>query len=160
MKAVIQRAREASVTVQGDVIGKINIGMIVYFSVEANDTLDMIAPFLDKLVKLRIFEDENKKMNLGIDKLGSEILFISQFTIASNLDRGNRPDFATCKAAHEAEEFYQEAIRILKEWGYKVECGKFGAEMIVKYINDGPATFVLDSDKLARFRKKKNYEIC
>ncbi len=155
MKAVIQRVRNASVKVDGTIKGEINHGMLVYFSVEADDTFDMIEPFLDKLVHLRIFEDENEKMNLSLDKIGGEILFISQFTLAANLDRGNRPDFANAKAPGEAERFYEEGIRILKGWGYPVSSGVFGAHMQVEYMNDGPVTFILDSKNLARFRKKR-----
>lgn len=155
MKSVIQRVRNASVKVDGTIKGEINHGMLVYFSVEADDTFDMIEPFLDKLVHLRIFEDENEKMNLSLDKIGGEILFISQFTLAANLDRGNRPDFANAKAPGEAERFYEEGIRILKGWGYSVSSGVFGAHMQVEYMNDGPVTFILDSENLARFRKKR-----
>ena len=94
MKAVIQRVRDAFVSVDGEVKGSIDHGLLVYYSVESSDTFEMISPFLDKLVRLRIFEDESDKMNLSLDKISKEILFISQFTLAANLDRGNRPDFA------------------------------------------------------------------
>lgn len=155
MKAVIQRVRRASVSVDGNVTGEIDHGMLVYFSVEGSDTSDMIVPFLDKLTHLRIFEDENGKMNLSLEKVGSKILFISQFTLAANLDRGNRPDFANAKSAEEAKKFYESAIDVLRSWGYEVQTGVFGAHMHVTYDNDGPVTFILDSKDLARFRKKQ-----
>ena len=154
MKAVIQRVRNASVKVSGLVRGEIKHGLLVYFSVEESDTFDMTEPFLDKLVHLRIFEDENGKMNLSLDKISKEILFISQFTLAANLARGNRPDFANAKNPKEAEEFYQEGIKILEKWGYDVSCGVFGAHMEVEYMNDGPVTFILDSKDLPRFKGK------
>lgn len=154
MKAVIQRVKNAFVSVDGEVKGAIAHGLLVYYSVESTDTFEMISPFLDKLVHLRIFEDESDKMNLSLDKISKEILFISQFTLAANLDRGNRPDFANAMAPQEALRFYQEAIKILKDWGYTVSCGVFGAHMQVSYINDGPVTFILDSKDLARFRKR------
>ncbi len=155
MIAVIQRVRDASVSVSGTEKGRISHGMLVYYSVEADDSIDMIEPFLDKLIKLRIFEDENGKMNLDLSKVGGEILFISQFTIAANLDRGNRPDFANAKNPEEAEAFYARALSILRGWGIRTECGVFGAHMMVSYTNDGPVTFVLDSSKLGRFRKNR-----
>lgn len=154
MKAVIQRVRDASVSVEGKLKGEIKHGLLVYYSVEEKDTFDMIEPFLDKLVHLRIFEDEEGKMNLSLDNVSKEILFVSQFTLAANLARGNRPDFANAKKPEEAERFYTEGVRILKSWGYNVSCGVFGAHMQVRYMNDGPVTFILDSENLPRFRKK------
>lgn len=148
MKAVIQRVKDASVTVDGVVTGKISNGLLVYFGVGKEDEEWMVKPFLEKLVKLRIFEDENGKMNLSVDKFGSEILFVSQFTLYGDCVHGNRPGFDPAMDPETAERFYEKGKTILKEMGYKTECGVFGAHMEVRYMNDGPITFILDSRDL------------
>ena len=154
MKAVIQRAVDASITVEGKVVGAIDHGMLVYFGVEDTDTEDMIEPFLEKMTKLRIFEDENGKMNLSLDKVGGSILFISQFTLAGELMRGNRPGFDHAMEPVTAEKFYQKGASYLKSLGYNTEMGVFGADMKVRYMNDGPVTFILDSRDFKIFQKK------
>ena len=154
MRAVIQRVKDTKLSVDGKLVSEIPYGLAVYLGVGAGDTAEKCAPMAKKIAQLRIFEDESDKMNLNLDKISKEILFISQFTLAANLDRGNRPDFANAMAPQEALRFYQEAIKILKDWGYTVSCGVFGAHMQVSYINDGPVTFILDSKDLARFRKR------
>ncbi len=145
MKAVIQRVRDASVSVDGKVTGKIGHGLLVYFGLGVEDEEWMLRPFLEKLVKLRIFEDENDKMNLSVDKFGSEILFISQFTLYGDCVHGNRPGFDAAMNPVRAEQYYEKGIEILRELGYRTECGVFGAHMEVRYMNDGPVTFILDS---------------
>ena len=145
MKAVIQRVRDASVTVDGEVTGAISHGLLVYFGVGKEDEEWMVRPFLEKLVKLRIFEDENGKMNLSVDKFGSEILFVSQFTLYGDCVHGNRPGFDAAMDPVTAERFYEKGKTILKEMGYRTESGVFGAHMEVRYLNDGPITFILDS---------------
>lgn len=154
MKAVIQRVRDASVSVDGAIAGQIEKGMLVYFGVDESDDISMLQPFLEKLVRLRIFEDENGKMNLSLDKDSMGILFISQFTLAADLSRGNRPDFAHAMNPSVAEKIYAEGISILKNMGYNVQCGVFGAHMVVSYSNLGPVTFILDSRDMKCFQKK------
>ncbi len=147
MKAVIQTVRNASVTVDGSVTGQIDEGMLVYFGVEKSDTEKMLIPFLDKLLKLRIFKDENGKTNLDIASSGGKLLFISQFTLAANIYRGNRPSFDSAMSPDRAKEFYERAIIYLRSRELIVETGVFGAHMLVSYVNEGPETFVLESDK-------------
>ncbi len=154
MKAVIQRVRDASVSVDGIVKGQIEKGMLVYFGVEESDDASMLQPFLEKLVRLRIFEDDQGKMNLSLDKDHMGILFISQFTLAADLCRGNRPDFAHAMNPSTAEKMYDDGISILKNMGYNVQCGVFGAHMVVSYSNMGPVTFILNSRDMKCFQKK------
>lgn len=155
MRAVIQRVRDAYVSVDGTVAGSIDEGMLVYFGVEEGDDESMAEPFLEKLVRLRIFEDGNGKMNLSIDKEHMGILFISQFTLAADLSRGNRPDFANAMEPGTAKRIYEKGISILSSMGYNVQCGVFGAHMEVGYRNMGPVTFILDSRDLGCFRKNR-----
>ncbi|MCR5731753.1 MAG: D-tyrosyl-tRNA(Tyr) deacylase [Sphaerochaetaceae bacterium] len=147
MKAVIQTVKNASVSVNGMVTGSIDEGMLCYFGVEKHDTEDMLIPFLEKLLKLRIFKDENGKTNLDLASSGGKLLFISQFTLASNIYRGNRPSFDSAMTPDRAKEFYENAIIFLRSRELIVETGVFGAHMQVSYVNDGPETFVLESDK-------------
>lgn len=148
MLAVIQTVRDASVTVEGEVVGNIEEGMLVYFGVEKNDRKEELKPFLEKLVRLRIFKDENGKMNLSLASSGGRILFVSQFTLAGDIYKGNRPGFDNAAPAPVAKEFYEEALRILAQMGYSVSSGCFGEHMMVSYVNDGPETFILDSKRL------------
>ena len=148
MIAVIQSVEEASVTVDGLVSGAIDKGMLVYFGVQKDDEEKDLDKFLEKLVKLRIFKDENEKMNLSVDKIGGKILFVSQFTLASDIYKGNRPGFETASSPDKAKELYEKAVEKLEKLGYSVQCGVFGAHMKVRYVNDGPETFILESDRL------------
>lgn len=148
MLAVIQTVRDASVTVEGELAGSIEDGMLVYFGVEKDDRMEDLKPFLEKLVKLRIFKDEKGKMNLSLASAGGRILFVSQFTLAGDIYKGNRPGFESAAPAPVAQEFYEEALRMLAQMGYSVSSGRFGEHMLVRYVNDGPETFILDSKRL------------
>ena len=150
MKAVIQTVRNASVMVDDKITGAIDEGMLCYFGVEKNDTEDMLIPFLEKLLKLRIFKDENGKTNLDLASSGGKLLFISQFTLASNVYRGNRPSFDSAMSPEEAKNFYDKAVIYLRSRELVVETGIFGAHMLVSYVNEGPETFVLESDKFLK----------
>lgn len=150
MKAVIQTVRNASVMVDDKITGAIDEGMLCYFGVEKNDTEDMLIPFLEKLLKLRIFKDENGKTNLDLASSGGKLLFISQFTLASNVYRGNRPSFDSAMSPEKAKNFYDKAVIYLRSRELVVETGIFGAHMLVSYVNDGPETFVLESDKFLK----------
>lgn len=145
MKAVVQRVKDASCTVDGIVTGHIDSGLLVYFGVEKSDKEEHIKPFLEKILKLRIFIDENDKMNLSLLDTDRAILFISQFTLAADIYRGNRPSFDSAEAPDIANCFYEKGIAILKEMGINVQRGVFGAHMDIKYHNDGPITFLVDS---------------
>lgn len=156
MKAVIQRVKDASCSVDGRVTGAIDSGLLVYFGVDKGDEEWMLKPFLEKLVKLRIFLDENDKMNLSILDGNRAILFISQFTLSSDVYKGNRPSFDSAEEPEKARHLYEKGIEILKSFGLDVQIGAFGEHMEVRYLNDGPITFVLDSDKIKSISSKKS----
>lgn len=146
MKTVLQRVSQASVTVDGQVIGQIGPGILVLFGVEKNDDDVKLDYHLGKLLRLRIFADENDKMNRSIQDIGGELLIVSQFTLAGDCKKGNRPGFDNAKAPAEAERMYNLFVEKLRqESGLKVETGAFGAMMQVALINDGPVTFLLEN---------------
>ena len=145
MKAVIQRVKNASCTVEGTVTGAIDSGLLVYFGVDKGEDTSVLQRFLEKIVRLRCFEDDNGKMNLSIMDKGASILFISQFTLSADVYHGNRPSFDSAEEPEKAKSVYEKGIAILKNLGINVQCGIFGAHMEISYINDGPVTFVLDS---------------
>lgn len=145
MKAVIQRVKNASCTVDGTVTGAIDSGLLVYFGVDKGEDTSVLQRFLEKIVRLRCFEDDNGKMNLSIMDKGASILFISQFTLSADVYHGNRPSFDSAEEPEKAKSVYEKGIAILKNLGINVQCGIFGAHMEISYINDGPVTFVLDS---------------
>lgn len=149
MKAVIQRVTEADVTIDNETVGKINKGFLILLGVEKGDTsLDA-----DKLVKkipvLRIFEDENDKMNLSCLDIDGEMLVVSQFTLCADCSHGRRPSFTDSAPPNEANELYEYFVGELKRAGVKkVDTGRFGADMKVRLLNDGPVTIILDSKDL------------
>ena len=146
MKTVIQRVSQASVTVDGQMIGQIGQGMLVLFGVEKHDDDAKLDYHLGKLLKLRIFADENGKMNRSIQDIQGELLIVSQFTLAGDCRKGNRPGFDNAKAPAEAERMYNMLVEKLRQTsGLKVETGSFGAMMQVALINDGPVTFLLEN---------------
>ena len=148
MKFVIQRVSKASVTVDNNVIGKINKGFLVLIGVTHNDTKETADLMIRKLLNLRVFSDENDKMNLSLKDVDGELLLISQFTLYANCKRGNRPDFINAAKPDVAKELYEYIITKCNENGYKVETGEFGADMKVELLNDGPVTIILDSENL------------
>ena len=145
MKAVIQRVLNAKCTVDGTVIGEIDKGLLVYFGVDKGDESSFLPRFLDKMLKLRIFEDENGKMNRSVADAGGSVLFISQFTLSADVYHGNRPSFDSAESPDKASVMYEEALSYIENKGIKTARGVFGAHMEISYINDGPVTFVLDS---------------
>ena len=148
MKFVIQRVSKASVTVDNNVIGKINKGFLVLIGVTHNDTKETADLMIRKLLNLRVFSDENDKMNLSLKDVDGELLLISQFTLYANCKRGNRPDFINAAKPDVAKELYEYIITKCNENGYKVETGEFGADMKVELLNDGPVTIILDSEEI------------
>ena len=148
MKFVIQRVLEASVAVDGEVIGQIDKGYMVLIGVGQNDTKEIADKMVKKMVGLRIFEDENGKTNLSLADVGGQTLLISQFTLYANCKKGNRPSFIESGAPDMAEEMYEYNITKCKESVPIVEKGSFGADMKVSLVNDGPFTIVLDSEQL------------
>lgn len=148
MKLVIQRVTHASVTVDNNVIGKIGKGYMVLIGVSDTDTKEIADKMLDKMIKLRIFEDENGKTNLSLADVGGELLLISQFTLYANCKKGNRPSFIEAGSPYHANALYEYIIEKCKERVDVVEQGEFGAEMKVELLNDGPFTVILDSEQI------------
>lgn len=148
MKFVIQRVTHANVVVNGNEIGKIGKGFMVLIGVSKEDDRAIADKMVDKMIKLRIFEDENGKTNLSLDDVGGELLLISQFTLYANCKKGNRPSFIDAGAPGEANALYEYIIERCKERVNVVERGEFGADMKVSLLNDGPFTIVLDSSEI------------
>lgn len=145
MKFVIQRVTHADVVVDGNEIGRIGKGFMVLIGVSKEDDKAIADKMVDKMIKLRIFEDENGKTNLSLDDVGGELLLISQFTLYANCKKGNRPSFIDAGVPDEANALYEYIIERCKERVNVVERGEFGADMKVSLLNDGPFTIVLDS---------------
>ena len=145
MKAVIQRAKNASVTVDGSVIGKIDHGLVVLLGVTHEDTEQDIGYLVNKIINLRIFEDENEKMNLSLKDVGGSILSISQFTLYADTRKGRRPSFVHAAKPDEANRLYERFNEVLREEDIHVETGEFGAMMDVSLTNNGPVTIIIDS---------------
>lgn len=145
MKAVLQRAKHASVTVDHSVIGQIDNGLVILLGVTHDDTIDDINFLVKKIINLRIFEDEEGKMNLSLKDVGGEILSISQFTLYGDTSKGRRPNFLQSAKPDQAKALYEQFNQILSDNGISVETGVFGAMMDVQLTNHGPVTFILDS---------------
>lgn len=148
MKLVIQRVKEANVTVDGQCIGAINHGLVVFLGVGKNDSSTEVRKYADKLLKLRIFEDENGKTNRSIQDVSGELLIVSQFTLYADCKKGNRPNFLQAGDPEIANALYEEFIHICKEHVNHVATGEFGADMNVSLVNDGPFTIILDEQIL------------
>lgn len=145
MRFVIQCVNHASVTVEEQVIGKIGHGFLIFFGACETDTEDMLQKYVDKIVKMRIFPDENGKTNLSIKDVGGELLIVSQFTLYADCRKGNRPSFTHAGDPAHAEALYNRFIDLCRQQLPVVETGSFGAHMIVDLENNGPFTIVLDS---------------
>ena len=151
MKAVIQRVSEASVTVDGETVGAVGRGFLVLLGVMDGDTEADADIMAAKTAKLRIFTDENDKMNLSVLDVEGEILCVSQFTLCADVKKGNRPSFTPSAPPEEARRLYEYFLRRLEAEGVKrVAHGVFGADMKVRLLNDGPVTILFDSDTWAR----------
>ena len=148
MRFVIQRVLESDVKVDGEVLGKIGKGFMVLIGVCDADTKEIADKMVKKLLGLRIFEDEQGKTNLSLEAVGGELLLISQFTLYANCRKGNRPSFIEAGAPDMAKEMYEYIIAKCKEQVPVVERGRFGADMKVGLVNDGPFTIILDSDSI------------
>lgn len=145
MRVVLQRAKRAEVRVEGNVVGCIDKGLMLLVGVTHEDTSEDAAYVADKIVNLRIFEDENDKMNLSLLDVGGEILSVSQFTLYGDCRKGRRPNFMDAAKPDHASEVYETFNEKLREKGVAVETGEFGAMMEVDFINDGPVTLIVES---------------
>lgn len=144
MKGLIQRVKNASVTIDEKLYSKIGAGILVFLGVEKGDSEANADKLAEKLVKLRIFEDENGKMNKSVQDIGGEILVVSQFTLAGDCKKGTRPSFDKAELPQRANELYEYFVLKVKELGVPTQTGSFGAMMNVELINDGPVTFMLE----------------
>lgn len=143
MIGLIQRVRRASVDVNDQTVGAIGPGILLLLGVEANDGVQQLQKLADKVLKYRLFNDENGKMNLNLQQVNGELLVVSQFTLAADTNSGLRPSFTPAAVPAVAEPLYQEFVRYCQAKGVTVATGQFGADMQVSLINDGPVTFWL-----------------
>lgn len=144
MKCVIQRVKEASVTVDDKIVGEIDNGLLVYFGVAKGDKDEYVDYVVNKISKLRMFTDENYKQNLSAFDVNAKILVVSQFTLYANLKKGNRPSYDNAEIPSRANELYEKAVQKFKDLGFETQTGVFGAHMDVRYLNDGPVTMILE----------------
>ena len=145
MRVVLQRVAHASVTVDGEIIGKIQRGFLLLVGVTHDDAMEDMEYLVRKIVQMRIFEDEEGKLNRSIQDIGGEILSVSQFTLYADTKKGNRPSFSKAAPGDVAVEMFEQFNGLLRDTGIPVETGQFGADMKVELLNDGPVTILLDS---------------
>ena len=148
MRAVLTRVKHASVTIDGKVHGQIGEGFLILLGITHEDTEAQAVKLADKLTGLRIFEDEDGKMNRGLDTVNGEILVISQFTLYGNCKKGRRPEFLAAARPELAVPLYEKFVALCRDKGFHVETGEFGASMEVESVNDGPVTLIVDTDQL------------
>ncbi|WP_028314188.1 D-aminoacyl-tRNA deacylase [Desulfatibacillum aliphaticivorans] len=145
MRAVVQRVKSARVKVNGKSVGAINKGLLVLLGVAPEDTSKEVEYLAKKIVGLRIFEDDNGKMNLSLDEVGGEMLVVSQFTLYGDCRKGRRPSFVGAAPPELAEKLYEEFVNVVDLLGIKTATGKFGAMMDVSLVNQGPVTLIVES---------------
>ena len=155
MRAVLTRVNSASVTIDGKVNGQIGKGFLILLGVGPEDTEKECRALAEKCLALRIFEDENGKMNLGLEQVGGQVLVVSQFTLYGNCRKGRRPSFVGAAGPELGNAMYERFLAICAELGYEPQHGQFGADMKVESVNDGPVTLILDTDELLDRRHAK-----
>lgn len=148
MRAVVQRVSRAQVTVADQVVGKIDLGFLVLLGVDVNDTETDAEYLAEKISGLRVFTDDEDKMNLSLAEVGGSIIAVSQFTLHGDCRRGRRPSYSDAARPEVAIPLYERFVSLLRDRGHTVETGVFGAMMQVELVNDGPVTLLLDSNKL------------
>ena len=155
MRAVLTRVKSASVTIDGQVTGSIGKGFLILLGVGPEDTEAQCRYLAEKALSLRVFEDENGKMNLGLEQVGGQVLVVSQFTLYGNCRKGRRPSFTEAAGPELGNALYEKFLSICAELGYPPQHGQFGADMQVESINDGPVTLILDTDQLMNEPRNK-----
>ena len=155
MRAVLTRVKSASVTIDGQVVGQIGQGFLILLGVGPDDNEQTCRYLAEKALGLRVFEDENGKMNLGLEQVGGQVLVVSQFTLYGNCRKGRRPSFVEAAPAELGNALYEKFLSICEELGYPPQHGQFGADMKVESINDGPVTLILDTDQLMDAPRRK-----
>ena len=148
MRAVIQRVIRAQVAIDGQVVGSIGRGLLVLLGVGRDDGEEQAERLWSKICKLRIFEDENEKMNRSLEDIGGQVLVVSQFTLYGNCKKGRRPEFLAAARPEVAVPLYEKFVSLCRDKGFHVETGEFGASMEVASVNDGPVTLIVDTDNL------------
>lgn len=148
MRAVLTRVKHASVTIDGELKSQIGEGFLILLGITHDDTEALAVKLADKLTSLRIFEDEDGKMNRGLEVVNGEILVVSQFTLYGNCKKGRRPEFLAAARPEMAIPLYEKFVALCRDKGFHVETGEFGAHMEVESLNDGPLTLVVDTDQL------------
>ena len=146
MRAVVQRVKKSCVTIDGEVLGKIDNGLLLLVGIEDSDAEADIEYMCDKIVNLRIFEDDNEKMNLSVRDVGGSVLIVSQFTLYGDARKGRRPNFSSAARPEKAVPVYEKLIEKISEY-VSVQTGVFGAMMQVELVNDGPVTILLESKR-------------
>jgi len=144
MKALIQRVKKASVTIEGELYSEIGFGMLIFLGVEKTDEIENAKKLAEKLLNLRIFEDEDEKMNKSLLDIQGEILVVSQFTLMADCKKGTRPSFDKAADAQKANKLYEDFVKIIKQSKLSVKTGKFQAMMDISLINNGPVTFLVE----------------
>ena len=155
MRAVLTRVHSASVTIDGEVVGKIGKGFLILLGVGPEDTEEHCKYLAQKALGLRIFEDENEKMNLGLDQVGGEVLIVSQFTLYGNCRKGRRPSFTEAAPPELGNRLYEQFLKECEILGFPPQHGQFGASMQVESVNDGPVTLILDTQQLMEESRRK-----
>ena len=148
MRAILTRVKSASVEIDGQIVGSIGKGFLILLGVGPEDTEKECRYLAEKALGLRIFEDENGKMNLGLEQVAGEVLVVSQFTLYGNCRKGRRPSFTDAAGPELGNAMYEKFLSICQELGYPPKHGQFGADMKVASVNDGPVTLILDTDQL------------
>ena len=155
MRAVLTRVKSASVTIDGETVGQIGRGFLILLGVGPEDTEECCRVLAEKALSLRIFEDDNGKMNLGLEAVGGQVLVVSQFTLYGNCRKGRRPSFTEAAPPALGNELYERFLAICEELGYPPQHGRFGADMQVASVSDGPVTLILDTDQLMNEPRRK-----
>ena len=155
MRAVLTRVKSASVAIDGETVGSIGQGFLILLGVGPEDTEETARFLAEKALKLRVFEDENGKMNLGLEQVGGQVLVVSQFTLYGNCRKGRRPSFTEAAPPELGNRLYEYFLECCTQLGYPPQHGRFGADMQVSSVNDGPVTLILDTEQLMDTPRRK-----